>query len=98
MEILKNAWSPPILFFDFNNTCLDLLSAYSHKPRINTSVLFELNSHRPKEIEYLGPSLDAQDVCAVANKGTVLSKKFCFTLYVLTEVLYKSDGWIPQNC
>ena len=41
---LKNAWLPPILFLDFNNTCEDLHSLHNHNPGKKISLI---SRHRP---------------------------------------------------
>ena len=56
-------------FSDSNNLSQNLLFPRSYKPRKNISVL---GGTAVKISDFLGPSPDAQNVCAVTKVGTVL--------------------------
>ena len=89
LTIFELAWPLPIFILDFNSTCQDLLL----KPCQNT---FELVDTVQKKPEFLGLSRDAQNVCAVAKGGTILS-------YFRVELLYlellrsTKEERIPNN-
>ena len=88
---LKNAWLPVIFFSDSNNPWQDLLFPCSHKPRKNyISGLgrhhCKKRRHHCKKPNFLWPSWDAQNVCAVAKGGTVLN----MFLHVLQDASYTS--------
>ena len=62
---LKNAWLPPVFFWDTKSTCSVLLSLHNFKPRKNIPVL----AGTTQETRV---SRDAQNICAVTIVGTVL--------------------------
>ena len=67
---LKSVWLSLIFFSDANNPCQNLLFPRTYKPRKNLSVSAGTILKKP---EFLGPSRDAQNACAVAKAGTVLN-------------------------
>ena len=72
--ISENARLPPILFLPSGSPCYDLIFLRSHKPRKNTFVLV---GKFLKKLEYLGPTRNAQNVCAVTKGGTFLKPCLC---------------------
>ena len=91
----------PNFLSDFDNPCQDLLFPRSYQPRKNISVLAGTTV---KRFKFLAPSRDAQNVCAVANGGTVLDTrilpcmKYCTANHIISrlfQVIYLFR--IPQK-
>ena len=59
----------PNIHFGFQQHLLTSSFPQSRKPRKNA---FELVGTIPKKIEVLGPSRNAQNVCALTKGGTIL--------------------------
>ena len=78
-------------FSDSNNPYQDLLFPRSYKPRRNIPVLAATAVKKPN---FLGPSRDAQNVCAVAKVGTILK---CFLLLCLFAVIEVASGEYGDN-